>query len=1002
MATNENWVPPRLTAEQFQLARGVLDDFDSEWAAWRKGTATPDIAGYLKRVSEKPIRDYVLARLLQADGSFRQSNARQLLAGTYEGLFPGHRDIIAFSCDELSLAAKSTADGTEETYTQIGNYPREPVRRVADGGPTRFGEYDVLEKIAQGGMGVVYKARHTTLGRVVALKLIRSGGLGQTDDELKRFKSEAQAAAQLDHPGIVPVFEVGQQDGNPFYAMGYVDGGDLEARLNDGPLEPKHAAELMLQVSRALSYAHGKGIIHRDLKPRNIMLNEHGEARITDFGLARRLDGADGLTLSGQVVGTPSYMPPEQAAGKRQETGPHSDIYSVGALLYALVVGRPPFRAANPVETLRQVVEDQPIPIRRFNRSVPRDLETICLKCLEKDAVRRYASADELAKDLRHFLNNEPITARPCSVRDRLWKWTRRRPVVAALVATVILLVIAGIVGAGDAYRRVVSQRNEAYLNLSFANRQTDRALQALKVLVFDVQEELVEFPGSDKLQRNILENAASELEVLASSLESAPDVDRSLVQARVQLGELFQTIGSTKRADEQFRKAYATAQELVREFPNSTGMQMALCLAALRLANVEALQGRPSEAAELFRVAEEVAQGWEELDPELRQSALATFDNLGGFKAAQGDLEGARQYFERSFQLAQQLLVRGDRRTEADFALAGERLGDAYLQLGSLQLGIEHVERGLEIRLQHFEDNPQNTSNRRNLAGSLITRGRLALMENHAQDALVLLQQALAITRETSEQYPNSLADLRELAVALDMCGRAHLHLAQIELLEACYTESISILQSLVEKDPDNEEFRRDLASGYVHLAESRIQHFHYLDTKATLAAATAIFTGLRGDQHSLEPLCAVLLTQIELVQQYVAGERSLADEQDSQLVCGCMAELIRAQRSTEALAASNRLADLELNAVEAYNVACCYAKCAEELTKAVDSERPAGLKEQFAVRAVFYLNEAERLGLFANADIVPLFERDPFLSILKERPDFQELRTRILRTAN
>ncbi len=273
--------------------------------------------------------------------------------------------------------------------------------------------------------------------------MILAGQLAN-DTDVKRFYTEAEAAANLDHPGIVPIFEVGQHEGQHYFSMGFVEGQSLSQRLAGGPLPPREAAELMAKVAGAIEYAHRRGVIHRDLKPGNILLDRDGNPRVTDFGLAKKLEADSGLTGSGQIMGTPSYMPPEQAGGNRGDVGPASDVYALGATLYALLTGRPPFQAATAMDTVLQVIGEEPVPPRRLNASIPGDLETICLKCLEKDASRRYATAQALADDLRRWLGGEPIMARPAGPLERMAKWSRRNPAAAAWLAAIPLLIFLG------------------------------------------------------------------------------------------------------------------------------------------------------------------------------------------------------------------------------------------------------------------------------------------------------------------------------------------------------------------------------------------------------------------------------------------------------------------------------------------------------------------------------------------------------------------------------
>jgi len=356
-------------------------------------------------------------------------------------------------------AAAATLPPVEATQPCDG--PPEPRAAPSLGTVRYFGDYELLEEVARGGMGVVYRARQLSLNRPVALKMILAGQLASETD-VQRFRMEAEAAATLQHPNIVAVHEVGEHEGQHYFSMDFVEGRSLSAMIRKSPLPPKEAARYLRTIAEAIHYAHQHGTLHRDLKPANVLIDTTDQPRITDFGLAKRVESESGMTMSGTALGTPSYMPPEQAAGSRN-VGPASDVYGLGAILYEMLTARPPFQASTPAGTMLQVLQMEPVPPRRFDPKLPRDLETICLKCLEKDPHRRYASAQDLADELRRFLADEPILARPISAPARAWRWCKRKPVVAGLAAALTLvLVTLAVVGPLIALRQTRLAADEA------------------------------------------------------------------------------------------------------------------------------------------------------------------------------------------------------------------------------------------------------------------------------------------------------------------------------------------------------------------------------------------------------------------------------------------------------------------------------------------------------------------------------------------------------------
>jgi serine/threonine protein kinase len=480
---------PTLDGLDIDLARRIdaaCRRFEADWRAGER----PAIGDYLNEIPEEG-RIALRIELEALERELRQADetmARPESAATVEAPsgapassptapIPGQAN--------ASVHEEATVPPRDDVTVDLGSVA--PQRPDASR-PARvryFGDYEIQNELARGGMSVVFRARQISLNRPVALKMILAGQLADETD-VKRFYAEAEAAANLDHPGIVPIFEVGQHEGQHYFSMGYIEGQSLSQRVAAGPLPPREAAELIMKVAGAIEYAHRRGVIHRDLKPGNILLDRQGQPRVTDFGLAKKLQGDSGLTGSGQIMGTPSYMPPEQVGGKRGEIGPAADVYSLGATLYAMLTGRPPFQAATPMDTVIQVVGEEPVLPRRLNASIPIDLETICLKCLRKEPGKRYAGAAALRDELKRYLDGKPILARPVGQAERAWRWCRRNPAVAGLVAGVAMALLLGTsvatyfaIRASRGEEQAIKNAEEARTNLRLANQETGRANRA-------------------------------------------------------------------------------------------------------------------------------------------------------------------------------------------------------------------------------------------------------------------------------------------------------------------------------------------------------------------------------------------------------------------------------------------------------------------------------------------------------------------------------------------
>ena len=378
-------------------------------------SSTPDAGN---QGEDATVYDQELAELLSlAEDALQRGEPRELEELCQQ--HPEHAEEL-----RLLLATARVAEMAGDQYRQESRGDAKGATHLELSLPLYLGDYELIEEIGRGGMGVVFRARQVSLDREVAVKMISRGPLA-SDQERARFQAEARAVAQLDHPGIVPVYDVGELDSRPFFSMKLIEGETLSQRISRGPLAAEEAVGLLVQVCRAVDYAHQNGLLHRDLKPSNILIDDSGQAHVMDFGLAKRIDDTGELTRSGAVLGTPAYMAPEQAAGHRGEVSAASDVYSLGSVLYSALTGRPPFQAATAVDTLLLLLEQEPLPPRVLNPGIDRDLEMIVLRCLQKPVDLRYSSAAQLADDLQAYLNDEPISARSGRFAHVVARWLK-------------------------------------------------------------------------------------------------------------------------------------------------------------------------------------------------------------------------------------------------------------------------------------------------------------------------------------------------------------------------------------------------------------------------------------------------------------------------------------------------------------------------------------------------------------------------------------------------
>jgi hypothetical protein len=464
-------------------------------AAWRSGER-PDLGAFLAAIPE-PARARLFSELLPLDLESRHQRGERPDAADYRARFPEYLAAIeaVFGFDETRATTGPRSGGKrtlsaslvtaiDQARTRVGLHPALRAALGAAG-------YEILGELGRGGMGIVYLARRLGLNRLCAVKMIRDGADARPE-ALRRFFTEAEAVARLRHPSIVQIYHIGHAGGLPFVELEYLAGGSLDRTMDGTPWEAAKAAGLVEVVARTIAEAHRRGIVHRDLKPANILLDHDGRPKLGDFGLAKILDSDDALTATHMVLGSPRYMAPEQAEGSTRLIGRSTDVYALGAILYELLTGRPPFEAASVLATLALIQQTDPVPPSQFRPGLPRDLETICLKCLEKVPAERYATAEALADDLRRYLSHEPIRARPAPAWERAGKWARRRPTLAAslaLNAAAILLLLGGALYFSTYLRAAARRAQEAERMAAAyshaAQERRDPALKALDPLIF-------------------------------------------------------------------------------------------------------------------------------------------------------------------------------------------------------------------------------------------------------------------------------------------------------------------------------------------------------------------------------------------------------------------------------------------------------------------------------------------------------------------------------------
>jgi eukaryotic-like serine/threonine-protein kinase len=801
--------------------------------------------------------------------------------------------------------------------------------------------YERMEELGRGGMGIVYRARQIGLNRPVALKLIRHG-VDASPAIVARFRREAEAFARLHHPNVVQVYEVGEQNDQPFLALELVEGPSLAENLTAGPLEPREAAGLIAILARAVTHAHSRGIVHRDLKPANVLLQmltasavsgansetprstSHCQLRsnictpkITDFGLAKHLYSAGpGPTETGAVLGSPCYMAPEQTLARPELVGPATDVYALGAILYECLTGRPPLQGPTVLETLRQVADDEPVGVRRLQPAVPLDLETICHKCLRKEPGGRYASAEALTDDLERFLRGEPVRARPTGRMERAGKWARRKPALAALVGLLAVLPFAAVLGivAHESQLRAQVQRAENSAAESLRQQQrADRNYRMARDSIGRMLDHLqsnqfVDLPGLTELQAKQAEEALAFFNAASSDTDDAdPAVRLDVARACDRAGQLAQLLGRYALARDHLRRA-------VRYFEDLTTSDGTL---------------------------------------ENQQLLAVTLTRLGTAYLDLHDFANAEASYLKSVEIMKEV-TRRQGSSSAELAFAHHNLANIYLTTNRAAAAETHLREAADIRLDLMRRTSEPTPHQRLGAAGSLTNLMLIY------DASGRLDQA----RDTYQKVEELLGPVLKVPAlkteaALTLAG-AHQNRAEQLRKQGKYPEAIALCnrglelaEPILARDPKSAVARQRVGvlhgtRGQAHLARER-----YREAAADYDRLIEVTEGPNRDSYRV--IRAALLAG--------SGDyrRALAEAND--------------------LVAKAKLAEMDQ-----FNLACAYGMVAGAV-------KGATFDPDASERAIKLLQQLKAAGYFKKPGNTGLLRESSEFDSLRKLPDFQQL---------
>jgi tetratricopeptide (TPR) repeat protein len=820
----------RLTPEEAAHIDAVCDRFERAWKGARAGGPVPSLASYLGP-GDGPARAVLFQELVALDEACRE---RYGLAVRPE--------------DPRDLGAGVEAPATPTTHA---------FRRRTDVPEGRPGDWppipglELVEVLGSGGMGVVFKARQATLDRDVAVKFLRDDHRADPGQR-ERFLQEARAVARLRHPHLVQVYAFGEvpaaegATSRPYLVLEYVSGGSLADFLRGSPQPPGEAARLVETLADAIHYAHQQGVIHRDLKPANVLLQRAGAqgeqpaeggrgprasplrpltadlcAKVTDFGLAKFLTGSD-LTHSGVVLGTPSYMAPEQAAGKSEFLTAAVDVYGLGAILYETLTGRPPFAAATPHATLGMVRQDEPVPPRRLQPTVPRDLETICLKCLRKEAGRRYATAQDLADDLRRFRAGEPVRARPVGAGERVVVWCRRKPGVAGLLAALVLVFLAGSSG-------VLWQWQLARRERDAAHQEKERAEGHLRMIRARVEQldrlgrELLGRPGQYRTGKAVLEEALAFYQELLPGEGNDPEVRRTAARLYGQVAWIRHILGQAEKAAEAWGRQASLLTSLLQEQPADRAIRLELAHSHRWRGNMLRDLGQAGGAREAYNQAAALQEGLLRASPDearYKVELANTLLNTARLLSGRDQTEELETLYGRILEL-DRAAVRAapdDALFNAELALALEDQGMFFLDTGRGSQAEAALRDALQIRQRVLAGGHMKGYLERYVALNFLNLGQVLAAAGRAREAEQPYREAVNLLERSVQEFPESAYHREDLVLS-------YLRLVSLLWELGRGTEAVEPYRKALGLDPEDPAVNNELARFLATSAEPRLR---------------------------------------------------------------------------------------------------------------------------------------------------------------------------------